>query len=358
MINPNREIELEGIDFVRAVVRRNKCSFQEFSHQNDQGNDCYIEFIENLVPLNYGVFVQIKSGASYRDGLGYKIPSDKAHLDYWSKGLYKAIGIVYDPEKKNAFWVDISNYIKVNPHILEQETHNIRVSSQSEFVDSTFAPFMDYCFRYKNELQTYESLGKSLELFANVDDSESCFEGFKALYSVHRDRYVAWFYLISSYSKIKSEITRRHILGLISNYFNPDVFWHHDNMQSFPKPRITSMIEKILTDCIGMSEIQLMIPYMREGVTRGSFSYLAYLVLASAKHSHAHLKDICFNLNTKSDERNFCFWLYMQIGKVISTSEVIATADRYFTLFPDSHTDEALVGVYESIKAGELHPVG
>lgn len=358
MINPNRETELEGIDFVRAVARRSKCSFQEFSHLNDQGNDCYIEFVENLIPLNYGVFVQIKSGASYKDGIGYKIPSDKNHLNYWSKSLYKAIGIVYDPEKANAFWVDISNYIESNSHILEQQTHNIRVSTENEFNDTTFAQFVSYCLKYKIELQTHGNLGSSLVLFADVEDDENCFEGFKALYSTHRDKDASWFYLISNYSRIKSEIIRRHILGLLSNFFNPDIFWHSGNIQNCPKSETVSTIEKLLTNCIGIPEIKLMLPYMREGITRGSFSYLVYLVLSSAKYSHIYLKDISFNLNTDPEERNFCFWLYMQLGKFLSASEVISSADKYFRLFPESRADETLVGTFESIRAGELYPLG
>ena len=358
MINPNREIELEGIDFVRAVARRSKCSFQEFSHHNDQGNDCYIEFVENLVPSNYGVFVQIKSGPSYKDGTGYKIPCDKNHLNYWSKSLYKAIGIVYDPEKKSAFWVDISNYIKVNSHILEQKTHNIRVSTENEFSDSTFMHFMSYCVKYKFELQSYENLGRSLELFADIENGENCFEGFKALYSTHRDKDASWFYLISNYSRIKSEIVRRQILALLSNFFNPDIFWHSGNIENYPRAEMVSKIETILTNCLGIPEIKLMLPYMREGITRGSFSYLVFLVLSSAKHSHIYLKDICFNLNTDPDERNFCFWLYMQIGKFVSADEVTSTAENFFVLFPNEQADETLEGVYESIKAGQLYPVG
>lgn len=193
MINPNRKVSKLGVHFVKGIVQRMDCSFQEFDQENDQGNDCYIEFVKDLTPCNYGIFAQIKSGQSFKDKKGYKIPADNDHLKYWSKNLYKSIGIVYDPEISKAFWVDISEYIQQNSHILSQKHHNIRVSIENEFSDSTFNNFMGYCFRYKEALQDYGQLGRSLELFSDTENSNSCFEGFKALHSSHRDKKVSWF---------------------------------------------------------------------------------------------------------------------------------------------------------------------
>jgi hypothetical protein len=358
MISPNRKIELAGLDYVRSLVNRMECSFQEFSHHNDQGNDCYIEFVENLIPSNYGVFVQIKSGDSFKDGSGYKIPADKRHIAYWAKSLYKAIGIVHDAGESKAFWVDLSLYIKSNPQILQQETHNIRVCKDNELNDSTFNQFVEYCTQYKAELQAYDNLGRSLELFADVGNPENCFEGFKALYSIHRDKEVSLFYLISNFSRIRDEKIRRHILGILSNYFNRDIFWHANNIKHFPSEESVATTKRILSDCFGITEIKCMVPYMQEGVVRGSFSYLVYLILSSIRDSHLILKDICFNLNEEIDFRNFCFWLYLHLAKFKSVEETIMNADKYLNQFPDARNDDAIVAVLESIKAGDLFPVG
>ncbi|WP_394347977.1 DUF4365 domain-containing protein [Ilyomonas limi] len=50
------------------------------------------------------MFVQIKSGSSYKDSKGYKIPVNKQHLAYWYNPINPIIGIVYAPDLKKAFW--------------------------------------------------------------------------------------------------------------------------------------------------------------------------------------------------------------------------------------------------------------
>jgi hypothetical protein len=358
MINPNRKTELKGIDYVRGVAHSMECSFQEFSHHNDQGNDCYIEFVQNLIPSNYGVFVQIKSGPSFKDSKGYKIPADKSHLSYWKKNLYITIGIVYDEELSKAFWVDISNYIKNNPNILDQESHNIRVSVEDEFTTGTFVSFMNYCFGYKEELQSYENLGRSLELFSETDNAETCFEGFKALYSTHRNKRVAWFYIISNFSRINEEKIRRHIIGILSNYFNPDIFWHKHNIKNYPSENDRATISEMLGKCFGSLEVKQLLPYMKEGISRGSFSYLCFLILSSIQNAHLLLKEICFSAEIDDTDRNFYFWLYMHLAKYESIEETILIAEKYLSTFPEVSNDDAILGVFESIKEGNIFPVG
>jgi hypothetical protein len=358
MINPNRRTELEGVDFVRAVVRNVECSFQEFSHHNDQGNDCYIEFVQDLIPTNYGVFVQIKSGPSFKDSLGYKIPSDKRHLQYWNRNLYKTIGIVYDTDLNKAFWVDISEYLKANPNVVSQETHTIRVSVNSEFSVTTFATFMSYCFRYKQELQDFEHFGRSLELFSKVTEPNDCYEGMKALYSTHRAKSATWFYITSTFAKIQEEGIRLNIIGLLSNYFNPNILWHRRNIDKLPTKHQVQMVKQALAICFREREIESLISYMKDGIPRGSFPYLVYLVVDACESAPTCLKNICFSDHMDEDHRDFCIWLYMHIAKYHSIEETIRTTELYLKTFPSAKNDEAIIGVFESIKKGELYPAG
>lgn len=358
MINRNRKTELEGVDFVRGVAREMQCSFQEFSHHNDQGNDCYIELVEDLIPTNYGVFVQIKSGSSFKDTLGYKIPADKHHLQYWNRNLYKTIGIVYDPEVGKAFWVDISEYVKSHPEVIRQETHTIRVSPQNEFSVATFQTFMSYCFQYKQELQDYEHFGRSLELFSRVTEPNDCYEGMKALYSTHLAKSATWFYIASSFSKIQEEGIRLNIIGLLSNYFNPNIYWHRRNIDKLPTGDQINIVKQALTLCFMEKEIEMLIPYMKDGIPRGSFAYLVYLVIDASKNSPPCLRNICFGDHTDEDYRDFCMWLYMHIAKYHSVDDTIRTAEIYLKTFPNAKNDEAIVGLLESIKKGDRHPPG
>jgi hypothetical protein len=119
--DPNRIVEVEGENCVRGVVQTFNSTLQIFDGRNDQGNDAYIEFVVDNYATNFGAFAQIKSGVSYKDQTGYKIPANLAHLEYWNKALYPMLGVVYDPGLKKAFWVDIKNYISQNPQILQNQ---------------------------------------------------------------------------------------------------------------------------------------------------------------------------------------------------------------------------------------------
>jgi hypothetical protein len=331
--NPNIKTGEQGVQFVQNVIKNNHSIFHPILQENDQGNDCYIEFVKNNIATNYGPFVQIKSGPYYKDGKGYKIPADKSHLKYWSQPLYLSIGIVYDVETEKAFWVDITAYIKDNPQILNQKSHNIRMG--------------------------YEKFGRSLESFANIENPEVCYEGLKSLYLNHRDKKATWFYIISSFSKIKEESIRIHILGMLSYYVdNPHVFWTAKNIHYLPSDEMQKNIVQLMTKCFRIEEIKLVLPYIEEGINRGSFSFSVFMIINLVNDAHLLLKEISFRNDIEPDKRNLYFWLCLHLAKYRSVEETLNTAERYSAAFPFSHEDEALLGLLESIKKGELMPVG
>ncbi|WP_462267723.1 DUF4365 domain-containing protein [Mucilaginibacter sp.] len=357
--NPNTKIEFQGVRYVQGVVQDNHCIFEPFSRENDQGNDCLIEFVKDGLATNYGVYVQIKSGTSYKDNSGYKIPTDQAHLKYWNQGINLTIGIVYDPKLERAFWVNITAYLKRNPQVLQQNHHAIRIETSNEFSLSSFDFFMQYCIAYKEEYTNYENYGRSLEWLANMDNPNICYEGLKSLYSNHRGKEATWYYILSSFAGIKEEGIRRNILGLISNcIYNADVLWHSSNMQYMPTKTTEATMSKLLTNIWDTTEIKLSISFMLQGINRGNFSYQVFSVINLIQNIHLLLKEIAFQANLDSDFRNFCFWLYMQIAKFHSVEETLKVADLYLSLYPFAYEDEALVGVKESIEMGLLVPVG
>jgi hypothetical protein len=179
------------------------------------------------------------------------------------------------------------------------------------------------------------------------------------LYSNHRDKPSTWFYIISNFSKIKQEGIRRNILGLLSNYAsNPTIFWHKGNLQYYPSEKIQERISSLMTSYFRRNEIELVLPYMQEGINQGSFSFLVFLVNNFVKDVHLILKDIAFNVEFDDEQRNLCIWLYMQIAKFQSIEETLKTIDAYLSKFSFGYEDENLLGVRESIRKGELWPVG
>lgn len=357
--NPNIKTEFQGVRHVQGVVQDNHSIFQSFDRENDQGNDCYVEFVLNGIATNYGIFAQIKSGPSYKDGKGYKIPANNSHLTYWSQALYQTIGIVYDPSIKKSYWVDISAYLRAKPQVLKQKHHSIRIDIANEFSEDSFAQFMNYCFEYKAIFTSYENFGRSLEWFSNLNEPDICYEGLKSLYSNHRNKSSTWFYIISNFSKITEDGIRRNILGLISNYVNnPHTFWHTNNIQYFPTKEMQNNISDLMTNYFRTAEVELSIPYMEQGINRGSFSFLIYLVIDLVKDVHIVLKELSFKKGLAPDKRNFCFWLYMHFSKCHSIDDTLKTADDYLAEFPYGYEDEALLGVRENLRNGQIEPVG
>jgi len=355
----NRIVELEGINYVRSVVQSHNSIYQEIAGQNDQGNDGYIEFVINGLATNFGVFVQIKSGNSYKDQRGYKIPTDKNHLTYWSNGLYPIVSIVYDKELKKAFWISISDYTKKNPSVLESDHHTIRVSSENEFSAKIFEKFIQHFMSSIQHYKSSENYGRSLNLFGKVADPELCIEGLKSLYSNFRDHPVTWFSFISNFGNIQEEIIHRNILGFISNYAdNPDIFWHEGNLKYYPTEEIKDHIKKLVSAYFGEKEFKVAFPYLKHGVNRGNFSFLVFLVIDMVKDAHEILKKISFEENLDPDDRNHWFWLYMHIGQYYSIPDLLTTTDNYLNAFPECANDEVILGMREAIQSGVLLPIG
>lgn len=113
-----------------------------------------------------------------------------------------------------------------------------------------------------------------------------------------------------------------------------------------------------MTKYFRQSEVEATIYYMKEGITKGSFSYLVFLVINMVEDIHIVLRDISFKPNMADDIRNFCFWLYLQTAKFHSIEDTLLTANKYLEKFPHANEDEAIIGIKESIKDGELWPVG
>lgn len=357
--NPNTKTEQQGIRYVETVVQNNNCIIQKIDRDNDQGNDCFIEFVIAGIATNYNVFAQIKSGESYKDNRGYKIPANIDHIRYWYGGLNLNIGIVYDPIIKKAFWVDIKAYINLNPKILNQKTHEIRLNEENEFCEQNFDEFIKYCFLFKEQLTNIENYGRSLEWFADVEQPVKCYEGLKSLFANFRTKPSTWYYIISSFSNISDDGIRATILGLLGNYAdNPNIFWHSKNIQFYPTDELKGIITSLMTKYFLHSEIELCLSYMEDGITKGSFSYLVYLVINFNKNADVVLQNIAFNSNLDADKRNFCFWLYMHIAKYKSKADVITSSELYFEKFAFGKEDEALIGLVEGIQNNDLLPIG
>ncbi len=98
-----------GIALVDATCARAKQVWRETPH-TDVGLDGQIEFRQEERATGVLMGVQVKTGASYvsQDGETFFLRSDREHFEYWATCVIPVIGIVVDPNRDMATWVDLT----------------------------------------------------------------------------------------------------------------------------------------------------------------------------------------------------------------------------------------------------------
>ena len=99
--------ERTGVAFVREVVENSNCVFKEVDRAYDYGHDAFILLVdeERVTPVEFAL--QIKAGQSFRRKNGYAFSASRAQLNFWAKHPLLTLGVVYDPEEKSGYWVDL-----------------------------------------------------------------------------------------------------------------------------------------------------------------------------------------------------------------------------------------------------------
>lgn len=106
-------ISKEGLNFIRGVVEERGSLFHEVRGENDRGIDAYMDLLWEDSDDVKIVALQIKSGNSYFDEhrCQCKIPVGKHH-EYWANYSLPVYGVVYVPNRKTAYWVDIKKFLE------------------------------------------------------------------------------------------------------------------------------------------------------------------------------------------------------------------------------------------------------
>lgn len=125
-----------GINFIANLTLKANCIFHEIPADNDIGIDAWVEIIINETPINSAFAMQIKSGSSYFDSKESicKIPI-KQHRQYWENYHLPVYGIVHDPNKNEAYWIDVKKYLKYYPSAtyITYSAHRANVLNESTF---------------------------------------------------------------------------------------------------------------------------------------------------------------------------------------------------------------------------------
>ena len=222
-------VEREGVNFVRSVVERANCIFQEIERHNDFGNDAILELVEGENVRGICLALQIKSGQSYCTTESCAIPSDRDHFEYWSKHSLPVVGVVFDPSEGLAYWTNITSNLKSRQDQIRNGPYTIRFSKTeiNRFDNDGFPTFFLPQFLNKPVQLPREQAAR----FAISDSPELQRLGLMALLTGFRNDMETWDLLLNLFRSRRREEADPYliyILSLIPGHM--DIFCHSGNI--------------------------------------------------------------------------------------------------------------------------------
>ncbi len=150
----------DGINTCKALFEHHGHLVQEISSSADHGEDLLVVFTKGGNRTGDSVYVQVKSGPSYKRKTDYFIPT-KGHIDFWRKSNAPVFGVVYDPDTKSLYWTNITGYVQA-----KDPPARIPVGPTSVLSDSTMSDFVDEAIEY---IAKKGNLHKALSALVGVD---------------------------------------------------------------------------------------------------------------------------------------------------------------------------------------------
>ena len=175
---------IEGVLHVASVVNDHGSVFRPVHQETDVGVDGHIEFAQAEVATGKLVAVQVKSGDSYlaNNGIEFRVPVDRRHMDYWSTYPLPVILVCYSPIEKAAAWICIKTYVEIEQYHERMPIASIRVPRSSNFdVQALTCKIANLADEYADRRILIDCIDKCL-----TGDSKQKFQGLSIL-SAHPD---------------------------------------------------------------------------------------------------------------------------------------------------------------------------
>lgn len=341
----------EGINFVRELVERQNSTFQEIDSHNDLGNDAYVEFVVEENATGCCVALQIKSGTSYRNSSGlYRFQSDRNHFEYWASHTLPILAVIFDPEEKKAFWVDITGFLRDNPTIITNGPYTIY--TDQEFSEYTFTTFRNHCLRYRDQYSREPNFGRAIESFSVRDDVERCFDGLRALFAYHRNHLATWYYLISCLSNYR-EHPVLHTLVTRLSYIpgHGDIFWSKQNViDEYVRHFALNFMKERLDR---RDALTILTVIDDTGVDRGTIGQCAHAIINAMPASQEIMESIATDSTQTERIRHSAILFAVSAAQTLSTTNALEVLSRIWT----SVEDEELSTVLEWLE-GDVRQYG
>lgn len=270
---PDPLIADEGMDYIALTCSRSGAFFLPRPRQ-DVGIDAHIEFRdERGIPSGAIALVQCKAGLSYVSSSGkYRILADKRHFQTWSRYTLPVVGIVYNPARGDARWVNISDHLRANPACIESGPYVIEAPDHQPLSKQAFPEFQ----RAVGGVSVRKSAQELIDRYLTGDESTKE-ESLTELFSEHRWTPLAVFFICQAI-RIETELSLIAYLTYLASFYRP----HGDRLlgDDLCPPELQDLAGKCIGG-FGVSEIIKMLSIIDEenGLERGSSGHLVVIQL-------------------------------------------------------------------------------
>jgi hypothetical protein len=273
-----------GINFVKAIVESSGCLFHKIDQENDLGIDAIIELIDNGIPLNKQIGIQIKSGQSFYNGISNQclIPVGK-HFDYWLDYPLAVYGIVYVPSLKSSNWVNIKEYLKSSGQCMTIKFDRTKTNVfDNESFLKIFLPTI------LNKLPKL-SFNEAAALFHSFHPSENHL-GLLLLFRISPNMLQIWDWFIDYFkSKESSQIPPILIYYFAHIPGHPDIIYSGEKIN-----KKTEAYVKTKFDEFDKKDVSKLLCFIDEenGISRGSIGQSVEAIISSLKNRDRLLLEI------------------------------------------------------------------
>lgn len=340
----NKNVYIPGVDDVVNWVCSNSNAYCVFRPRLDGGIEYHIEFLnEKNEQTGKIAFIEIrKRYPDATDSDKYLMKASKEYFEHWSKYSVPVIGIVFNPVKQDARWINISEYLLENPNYDSTGLYIIEAPKSQMFTSENSAIFEQRVLEYKNDILN-SSLNELMELFF-LGEPIVKEEVLNILFSKYK--WTSWFCSFA-HEALRTEtnsVVLRLLIHLTSHYYShSDRFYHKYNLM----PREALHLSKLSKDLVfnmDISTVEKLINVIDDDVQRGSFGQTLSVILSEVEKIAIKLFEI-ITTNKNGNFRYNTLYMMMYTGH--------QELDYYNSLLEveyDSGIKEILENIVESLK--------
>lgn len=326
----------KGINYVRDIVESSNSIFHEVHQENDYGNDAFVELVDGVDVKGITIAIQVKSGRSFCTKNSCKIPASKQHFEYWKSHSLPVLGIVYDPDDKKAYWVDIKNYIKNKPGIIKNGPYTINFK-KTEFATFTLDGFENILKPIHLNKQIKLPFEQARRFLISTDFTEHSL-GLNVLVRHHCNDFHTWSDIFKTFRErdiLELDPTIIYYLAHIPGH--PDIFWTQDQIFT---PELRGEQRSIIEGFSEQDVTKILCLFDEEdSFDRGSLGQSAEAVISLVKEKEDKLYSIITRTNFPTYTRNAAAILYAYY----SQESGISVLKRLAVDYPDLYMIKEMV---------------